>query len=286
MSTLAKVFVVFNLVLTLTYFGTSAALFYTRKNYLDIYEQAKVAHKAQVDNLETRFRLQKAQLDLTNRELAGLKATHAELAAKHNNLVTEKHNLDVKLDSKEQQVKSTADALSGANKTLQEQLATIQRTEQARDESKKQADEAVAAREKAIRDVTRLKIDYDKLNSEFVQVSQAKNDAEQKLEAHEIVLANLKQMHPELDLETASLTVPAIPGRIEAVRPEEKLVVLSVGKDQKVQEGYKFYVRRGPEFIGKVTVIKVYDDLSGARIEYLRDEKSGIQIGDQVNTTF
>ncbi|MBI4582459.1 MAG: hypothetical protein HY717_00300 [Planctomycetes bacterium] len=286
MSTLAKIFVVFNLLLTVAFFGTSGTLFYTRKNYLDIYQKAQDAHTSQLGEIEVKFNTQKAQLDLIAQQNSALKATSAELAAKNKNLDTEKHDLATKLDSKEQQVKTTADSLTQAHKTLQDLEAGKTRLEQALAEAKKASDDAVAAREKAIRDVTRLKLDYDKLNGLYSQLQIAKNELQGKAEEMEIERDNLQKQFPDIFKSGGlGLNVPSIPGRIEAVNDKDKLVVLSVGKDQKVQEGYKFYVRRGAVFIGKVTVIKVYDDLSGARVEYLSGTKT-IEVGDEVNTTF
>jgi hypothetical protein len=79
-------------------------------------------------------------------------------------------------------------------------------------------------------------------------------------------------------------SIPRIEGFVEVVRAADRLVVLSVGKDQNVMPGYVFSVRRGPEYIGKVEVIEVYDDLSGARITYV-DGSQEIAPGDQVETS-
>ncbi len=74
---------------------------------------------------------------------------------------------------------------------------------------------------------------------------------------------------------------PAIDGIVEAVNQSDQLVVLSVGKEQKVERGFLFAVNRGGETIGKVQVIEVYDDLSGARITYVKDANE-IEVGDRI----
>ncbi len=76
---------------------------------------------------------------------------------------------------------------------------------------------------------------------------------------------------------------PPINGTIAAVSPEEKLAVLSVGKNQKVREGYKFTVYRGDQFVGKVQVIEVYEDLAGAKVIYTR-ENDTVRVGDKAAT--
>jgi hypothetical protein len=60
--------------------------------------------------------------------------------------------------------------------------------------------------------------------------------------------------------------VPSIEAVVEAVKGDDELVVLSVGQDQKIQEGFEFMIFRGEKIIGKVRVHKVFENLAGARI--------------------
>ena len=57
--------------------------------------------------------------------------------------------------------------------------------------------------------------------------------------------------------------------------------MISIGKGQGVKPGFRFSVRRGGELIARVQVIEVYDDLSGARIIYMKDADE-IQVGDTI----
>jgi len=76
---------------------------------------------------------------------------------------------------------------------------------------------------------------------------------------------------------------PPIDAVVQAVRSEERLVVLSVGTDQKVREGFQFTIYRRKKFVGKVQVIKVYEDVAGGRILFTQRGES-IQVGDQATT--
>jgi len=98
-------------------------------------------------------------------------------------------------------------------------------------------------------------------------------------------------LSPEILLPPGSRTwrpsprvAPPIHAKVNAVDPKEKLVVLSAGKDQKVENGYEFLVYRGGQFVGKVQVIKVYPDLSGARILFAKDGME-IEQGDSATTS-
>ena len=105
-------------------------------------------------------------------------------------------------------------------------------------------------------------------------------EALKKLERYEVMFEKLAARGIE-----PGWSQPTIDGIVEAVNQEDRLVVLSVGKEQKVQPGFHFAVNRGGEYIGKVQVIEVYDDLSGARIIYLKDSNK-IQVGDTVVPSF
>jgi hypothetical protein len=80
-----------------------------------------------------------------------------------------------------------------------------------------------------------------------------------------------------------SEAVPPIEAVIQSMKSEDRLVVLSIGMDQKVQEGQVFVIHRTGKFVGIVRAIKVYDDLAGARILFTRAGES-IQVGDQAST--
>ena len=76
---------------------------------------------------------------------------------------------------------------------------------------------------------------------------------------------------------------PPIDAAVLAVKNDDRLVVLDVGDDQKVKAGYEFTVYREDHFIGKVKVIKVFKDMSAARILFLQENEE-IKIGDKAAT--
>ena len=79
-------------------------------------------------------------------------------------------------------------------------------------------------------------------------------------------------------------SAPRIDAVVVAVSLEDKFVLLSAGKDQKIEEGLEFTVYRGPEFIGKVKVISVYPDLAGAKLIYTK-EKAEMRAGDRASAS-
>jgi hypothetical protein len=70
---------------------------------------------------------------------------------------------------------------------------------------------------------------------------------------------------------------------IKAVDSSEGLVVLVAGRDDGLELGRELTVTRGDSFVGKIQVIKVYPNLSAARIVSGRDGLA-IQPGDTADT--
>jgi hypothetical protein len=105
-------------------------------------------------------------------------------------------------------------------------------------------------------------------------------EAEDALEQTKILIAAKRRQGIDFDDTSPQ---PQVDGQVEAVDLENELVVLSVGRDQGVQEGAQFTVSRGGNFIGKVKVIQIYDDFAGARIIYAQDTYD-IEVGDRILT--
>ena len=75
---------------------------------------------------------------------------------------------------------------------------------------------------------------------------------------------------------------PMLSGKVLTVR--DNLVMLSLGKDDKVKTGMKFIVSRNGRYLGDVQVLKVYDDFAGAEVLFLADQKELIKEGDDAKT--
>jgi hypothetical protein len=280
MSTLAKTFIFFNLVMTVIFFGSSATLFLSRHNWREAYEANTVSYQGKLDELRGSFEAPMARLRDLEQKNASLSTANANLASQKKAADGQIETLKGELVQAQSAVEKLAQANDANQQTLQTYVNQLAEKDRFIGGLQGATDEAQQSERKARQDLTRVVIDLDKNQHELDELQVAYNDLDQKTQRLEIQMANLARngINPE------SYEVPRIEGIVAAVRPEDRLVVLSVGKDQKVMPGYVFSVRRGPEYIGKVEVIEVYDDLSGARITYV-DESQQIAPGDQVETS-
>jgi hypothetical protein len=105
-------------------------------------------------------------------------------------------------------------------------------------------------------------------------------DANETIKHHENMLEIIKRNGVDLN----SLMAPSpINGVVQRVVPDLRLAIISVGKDDGVQEGFKFTVFRGGEFIGEGVVQDVYQDNASIRIMRTAPGKS-VQVNDQATT--
>jgi len=280
MSPLARVFVVVNLILSVFFFGSSATLFAIRVNWrqkaLEFNEEAKKGLR----ELEEKYKTQGTRL-------VDLGKLHERLNANYNSVSTEKTNIQNKLTEVEGQVSAANTRIETEVKEKTQLLATQQDLQKHNTELsglvetlRKEADEAKTLAKNANDEYTRIRLDLDKLNGEYSANLIAFKELQDKSDAMNTQIAAVARRIPNVELISSPPPIDAV---IQAVRNEEKLVVLSVGKEQKVQEGFQFTVYRGDKFVGKVQVIKVYEDLAGARVLYTQDGEA-IQVGDQAAT--
>ena len=79
--------------------------------------------------------------------------------------------------------------------------------------------------------------------------------------------------------------VPLIKGSVGAVKAdvEPALVLIDVGTNDKVEEGFRFAVYRDDVFVGKLIVERVESDAAACSVQWVV-EGGQVQVGDNVTT--
>ena len=280
MSPLAKVFVVVNLVLAVAFFGSSATLFATRVNWRDEALRFKADADKALAEMSEKFKAQSGNYQELAHKFATLDANFAAVSAEKEktvgtlqetktNLAKETLRVDTEVKEKTQ-LNSRMQSLEGNNTQLGARV----------DQLTKEAADSKAAEEKARAEYTRIRVDLDKSNDQLEKSLIELASVSSRLETANMELAAAEKQGFRRG---AGGIAPPIDAIVEAVKGDDKLVVLSVGRDQKVEEGYEFTIYRGDRFVGKVRVTKVYENLAGAQILFTNDGES-IQIGDKAAT--
>ena len=285
MSLLAKVFIVLQTILIMTYLGLTGALYQHRRDWRTSYQKLKGRYSTMVSR--------------SGKEIEALRnfvsAKNQLIAAKENEITFLKSQLDVAILQAEQKGKalsaeksrttsleaeatkdkSTIRDLGKQNTSLTEQNSTL----------KGDLDKATARRSIAEGQVARLTNLTGQLEADLGNLRETYAGTRKKLREKELLIAMAENQGVNFASLLPGPPVPAIDGRVLAVKTDVKpaLVLLSVGADEKVEAGFRFSVYRGNKFIGKVVVERVLRDSAGCRVLFTA-EGEAVQSGDTAAT--
>lgn len=279
MSGLAKAFVVINLVLTLFFLGAVATLHQTNKHWKDAAEtgatklvelrdlaQAKAEHDAgRIQALEENTGRQRV-------EIADLSTQNQSLQNENGSLSTDKQGLTQRVTVLESSIAQKDSHIQDKDAELARKDEEIARLV----EEKKAADEA---KTEAVQIAQRARLDLQNQIEATEAANKELADARRDLDDKTLFLQQLEKIGFPMDL-TVQIA-PKINGVVVAV--QDGIVILSVGRDDQVKEGFEFTIYEKDRFVGKVKVESLLDDMSGARILFTENGQT-IKAGQNATT--
>lgn len=283
MSTVSKIFVVLTLLLSIGYCVAAAFLFAYSHDYRIKYEDEKAAHEEsrkqkdrEIANLKSKVEGHEKQIDALEAEGEKLKRDNDEL----------KNDLDEK--------QRLYDDLDRANKTLNETHETLMRmADDLKNHLKEEQENVTALKDKLAEaeeknnaltnELAVLKDDKNKIEKKLLATRKEFHKNEETLKGYEDILAKLEASG--INVRVIPVTAEPVHGRVLAVDSETDIVVISVGANAHVTKGMKLSVYREDKFVGSISIISVFPDMSSARI--LREEtQREVQPGDNVTNQF
>jgi ABC-type transporter Mla subunit MlaD len=264
MSSIGKIFVVVNLVLSLLVLGAAGALL----------KRTEVT-KEQVTELEGQLSASQSDLDEANSQFAERERV---LNAEKQRLQEDKEDLEVlkanaertsqRLETDNQQLRDDVSKINVKLDTLESSLTGLEQRNQELNalnaqylNEKRDAEAAQLAAEQAARDVQDQLAELGRQVTELQdQLALARSDADEAAKLLEVAKAG--GFDP-----TTVVAMPRIEATVAEVDDEYGFVILDKGKDDQVQTGYTFEVHRGGNYLGRVKVDQVYANYSTARIE-------------------
>lgn len=275
MSALAKVFVVFVFVLSVAFFGTSATLFKIRLDWKKAYESVKDESAKEFELLRTRIGDLAKEVDEKTRTIdtkdSALLKIGAEMKTMSSSLAEEKNKVEIARSQMDAAQKTSEGLAKTVEAVSQEKQALAQQLETVRGELTAAQDLARTATEER----QHVVIDLNTVQIELHDARKALQTATDENAGYAMLLQAYREKYGEL----ADLG-PRIDALIKNVDNEQGLVVLSVGEEDKVQVGREFTIYRGDSFVAMVKVIRLFPNLSGARVTWLKDGDQ-IRIGDK-----
>jgi len=287
MNAIVKTFLVLNLLLSAFYCAFQIALFSSRQEWkakhIDLssdFQTEKNNWEARKLQLEDEVRTKGVSLDTLMSKNTTLESDLQDLKAKLEAEVSELKVARKEIDEKRIRVDLLEQNLSKETSELSETRLNLQK---ARESSETARANLIDLRELVVvyeKEKGKLRGDLEIARSKLVKL-------EDELKSNERVLARLEAKGIKVEEVLAGAGGPDVPinAKVLAIRPDVNVVLLSVGREDLVREGYQFTIYSGGTYKGKVQVESVYPNMCSARI--LDDLKSPSQVileGDSAST--
>jgi hypothetical protein len=286
MSLLAKIFIVVNAILSLLFLGVQSTLFYHSNNWQEAYERLTVKNRAVVAELNDKIKVeQQKSADLTN--------TITTREGEMNVARTATKNAEDRLQDALNALNDAKSKYQGLDTKYNVLASSINAKDQAIGELNARVKElgdqradALSKEELAEAQVARLSTIKTTLEKDLAEARKDYTKTKQELLDDGLVLDELRRIGIPVDTIVINhKPVPPINGTVAGVdtKAQPELVLINVGKDDKVERGYTFTVYRQSKFVGKIIVEKIMADSAGCRV-MLKATGENIQPGDSVAT--
>lgn len=272
MSTTVKVFIVLNLLLALAFMFVQMTLYATRENWKRRWnddtkffaEEVKVAAQKIADESYAKVQAQ-ALVTSQGAQIGDLQ----NVIKKQENEKSEKdkqiQSLNLTISKNDEEIK----ALREQNQTLSN---TLELTRQSNNEKTHIAQVARAVAFQLNVKLAEVEDDYNNATTALAQREEELTKAKKVNNQQNAQLAILKDRYPKIAAEITDQNQSAsfLQAVVAAVRNnpqgQQDLVMLTLGKGDKVEEGVEFIIFRGNSYIVRVRAEKVLGDMVACRV--------------------
>src|SRR3954469_3328813 len=272
MSTTVKVFIVLNLLLALAFTWISMTLYATRENWkrrwnedtAQLSEELKVEArrfsdesfekmKAQTLNVQLEKHVQEQQADLDKRDA----------------MITEQKQ---EIQGKELTISKMQADIAAMREDINTLTNTLEQTRQRNTELTHIAQVARAVAFQLNVKLAEVEDDYNNATTELQQRDEDIAKLTKDLKTLQAQMAQVRDNFPDVFRSVTNETASGafIQGIVAAVRVnpqgQQDLVMLSVGKEEGIQEGMEFIVFRSNQYVVKVRAERVINDMVACRV--------------------
>jgi uncharacterized phage infection (PIP) family protein YhgE len=278
MSTVAKVLVVLNLILAVAFVASASS-------YLGQQDHWKAKFDGKVTELATQKATYEKQLELERADKAKVSAqANAALAAKEaaeataTALTGEANMLREAIRQAGGTATANSRALEAAQGTITALQGQVAQLQQVRQDLTNNLAAANKARDDAEKEANKNQVAITNLTAEKQALEGRLAEVQQELDRAEFQLAAYKEKFRDADVPTAQ---PSHQGRVLAVDADTNVVIISLGSEDGVKEGFEYRVSRGAAYVGRITITSVESKKSAGR-SMLDVQSKPIEAGDTV----
>lgn len=284
MSTLAKLFVIIVLILSVAQTAVTSALFYHRVNWRKQFEKAKADNIKNIQHyrhmIKVREKTIQTQESLIDDRESVLKSFRTHLA--------NEARINLMLKASLAQLNQNHQVVLANQATFTQQITNkekiIENLQRSYDKLKMDFSKALQAKELAQVQVARLFRIKSDLENDLNELKRQYLAVRKEQEELQIKLDRLREIYPIDQVLNEEILAPPIDATVVAVikNIEPNLVLLDKGSsNSEIKKGYKFTIYRGKDFVARVVVEKVLPTYSGARVEF---QTKPIQVNDKAST--
>jgi myosin heavy subunit len=285
-SLLAKIFVIVLTVLSLVFLGTQATLYYHQNDWRAAYVNQQARMRLALEEKQQEIQAAQAAIKDLEKKREELAGTVRQVQTISKATEDAFQNKQAELNRLQQQYATLESAHKAISQTIEEKDRTLAQFEARIKDLSDQLKTATAEKEQAEAQNARLTTIKTTLEKDLAEVRKDYTATKQKLLDAELVLDELRnQGVPISTLVVNHKPMPPINGKVAGVKSDVQpaLVLLTVGKDDKVERGFTFTIYRGNQFIGKVVVEKLMADSCGCRVLFTAAGQQ-IKAGDDAAT--
>jgi hypothetical protein len=279
----AKLLIVVVFILSLIFAAMSAVLFGKREDYRAELQNAKRDFAVKEDKLTTDNAKLTAERDAANRDAAEAKANADATQLRLDTLVHERERLDADMRAKEiesQKDKNLNLEQAAALDSLGAQVKSLLASEGT---LKTDNDTLTTKLYEEQKRSTQLERENRDLDASLKTATASLSKAEETLKLNDDIFAELSRRNVAWrEMISSWVTLPDIKARVVRVDPQTNFILLNAGEKQGVKKNYTFSIFRGGDFVAKVMVFDVQDDLCAARV--VVSTKLAIERGDNAWT--
>lgn len=285
MSVLAKVFIVIEALLVMCYLGVASTLYQHRTDWRNSYLKLRERYYATARRAKREVVVYDSQIKNKDTDIQGKEKEVGDLKRQLDNILNEYQTTSKNLSRKNNEydrLQEDISKLTQQNDDLDDEIKSLR---QAKSELADRLKRAEDARGKAELQVARLIAQKFNMEGDLGDMRKDYVSVRKDLRDKELLIALAEERGVNFATLLDGPPVPLVRGSVQAVKAdiEPALVLIDVGKDEEVEEGFRFSVYRGEKFVGKVVVERVERDSAACRVVFASEGES-IQAGDSVST--
>ncbi len=272
MSTAVKIFIIVNLVLSLALSVVTMQQYATRENWKRRWDQDTKEHKKELEASNQALANSSKDKVKAQAAIEVLSAQITELQAAIKRQEDEKTQQTQEIASQRLALKKKETDYNALNENYMAQSKSLELVRQRNSEltNISQVSRAVAFNLNV--KLSEVEDDLNNAQSQLAQRAQDIDGVTKSLKRNEAMIALLRQNHPTIynELADQKASDTYLQGVVAAVRLDgngnQDLVMLTIGKADKVEEGVEFIVYRANAYVVKVRAERLLNDMVACRV--------------------